>query len=99
MSNLNKVLAEMIEAGDLETAAAVARQKRDKLLLEVDAHGSVYRMELERPEGETFKSWLPVLEKLASVFEGPWAVYRRALLDVPQQEGFPGVIEWPEKPE
>jgi hypothetical protein len=25
--------------------------------------------------------------------------YRQALLDVPQQAGFPDTIEWPEKPE
>jgi hypothetical protein len=28
-----------------------------------------------------------------------WAVYRQALLDVPQQEGFPYSITWPVKPE
>ena len=26
------------------------------------------------------------------------ATYRQALRDVPQQEGFPGTIAWPEKP-
>lgn len=28
-----------------------------------------------------------------------WADYRQALLDVPQQEGFPETITWPTKPE
>jgi len=28
-----------------------------------------------------------------------WAAYRRALLDVPQQEGFPINITWPTQPE
>jgi hypothetical protein len=28
-----------------------------------------------------------------------WAVYRRALLDVPQQDGFPNVVVWPTAPE
>ena len=28
-----------------------------------------------------------------------WAAYRRALLDVPQQEGFPTDIIWPTQPE
>ena len=28
-----------------------------------------------------------------------WAAYRDALRDVPQQKGFPGDIQWPEKPE
>lgn len=27
-----------------------------------------------------------------------WSEYRQALRDVPQQEGFPEVIEWPEPP-
>lgn len=27
-----------------------------------------------------------------------WADYRQALLDVPQQEGFPYSVEWPTKP-
>lgn len=28
----------------------------------------------------------------------PWAIYRQALRDVPQQPGFPTNITWPEKP-
>ena len=28
-----------------------------------------------------------------------WANYRQALRDIPQQEGFPENIEWPQKPE
>lgn len=28
----------------------------------------------------------------------PWAVYRQALRDIPQQEGFPYTVEWPQKP-
>lgn len=28
-----------------------------------------------------------------------WAAYRQALRDVPQQEGFPETIEWPQMPE
>lgn len=28
-----------------------------------------------------------------------WVAYRQALRDVPQQEGFPSNIEWPEKPQ
>ena len=28
-----------------------------------------------------------------------WAVYRQALRDVPQQDGFPENIDWPAKPE
>ncbi|CCH49639.1 tail fiber assembly protein [Pseudodesulfovibrio piezophilus] len=28
-----------------------------------------------------------------------WQSYRQALRDIPQQEGFPSFIEWPEQPE
>ena len=28
----------------------------------------------------------------------PWAAYRQALRDVPQQEGFPWNVTWPEQP-
>ena len=80
-------------------AAQLARAKRDKLLLDVDAHGSVYRLELEEPTGTNFAAWLPVLKELVAVFSDPWAVYRRQLLDVPQQDGFPAAIIWPEKPD
>jgi len=31
--------------------------------------------------------------------QAEWAAYRRALLDVPQQEGFPADITWPTQPE
>lgn len=31
--------------------------------------------------------------------QAEWAAYRRALLDVPQQEGFPADITWPPQPE
>jgi hypothetical protein len=29
---------------------------------------------------------------------GPWAIYRQALRDVPQQQGFPFNVEWPQTP-
>jgi hypothetical protein len=28
----------------------------------------------------------------------PWATYRQALRDVPEQEGFPWNVQWPEQP-
>ena len=34
----------------------------------------------------------------APVDAGAWAAYRAALRDVPQQPGFPEVIDWPEAP-
>ena len=35
---------------------------------------------------------------LSSDKQAKWATYRQALLDVPQQSGFPTTITWPTKP-
>lgn len=88
-----------LEENDLERAAQLARAKRDQMLKDVDAHGSIYRMGLEEPTGTNFSAWLPTLKKLVAHSSDPWAEYRRKLLDVPQQEGFPAQIDWPEKPQ
>lgn len=40
--------------------------------------------------------WTQVAD--APVDAAAWATYRQALRDVPQQEGFPDNIEWPEMP-
>ena len=37
-------------------------------------------------------------ELLSDVEKQAWRDYRQALLDVPQQEGFPNTITWPEAP-
>lgn len=36
---------------------------------------------------------------LSSDKQTEWTVYRQALLDVPQQSGFPNAIDWPTQPE
>ena len=64
------------------TAAAQVRSQRDQLLLEVDAF-----------VGNPLR-WA----SLSSDKQAEWATYRTALLDVPQQSGFPDVT-WPTKPE
>lgn len=37
-------------------------------------------------------------ESLSEEQKTAWTTFRRALLDIPQQEGFPNTIVWPEKP-
>ena len=70
-------------AEELATAAAAeVRSKRDQLLLEVDAF-----------VGNPLR-WAA----LSSEAQAAWATYRTALLNVPQQAGFPDVT-WPTKPE
>ena len=63
-------------------AAAEIRSKRNQLLSEVD--GFV---------GNPLR-WAA----LSSNEQTAWATYRTALLDVPQQSGFPDTITWPTAP-
>ena len=64
-------------------AAAQVRAERDNRLLEVDAIA-----------GNALR-WA----ELDADTQAAWSAYRQALLDVPQQSGFPHDITWPTKPE
>jgi hypothetical protein len=64
------------------SAAAQVRGDRDGRLLEVDAVA-----------GNALR-WAD----LTSDIQAAWATYRQALLDVPQQAGFPNTITWPVQP-
>lgn len=67
---------------ELETAAAAqVRAERDSILVEV-----------VDPLVSNPLRW----SDLTTETQGAWATYRSALLDVPQQEGFPYTIIWPE---
>ena len=92
--NNDDLLAAMVAAGDVaayvpptqaELAATLSdqlREKRDNLLVELDALvGNPLR-------------WAT----LSAEQQDAWAVYRQALLDVPQQAGFPNDVVWPVKP-
>ena len=63
--------------------AASVRADRDYRLVEVDAIA-----------GNALR-W----DALDADTQTAWATYRQALLDVPQQAGFPHDITWPTKPE
>lgn len=65
-----------------EQLAANARGQRDNLLFEVD---SIVGNPLR---------WASFTTEQQTA----WANYRQALLDVPQQAGFPNTINWPTKP-
>ena len=90
----NVLLAAMALAGDVvayipptqaELDAAKATQvrtERDQRLLTVDAIA-----------GNALR-WAA----LDADTQAAWAAYRQALLDVPQQAGFPNNITWPEEP-
>ena len=81
-----------------EIAAAAARSIRDQLLKDSDASMALDRLGLDVPSGTTFTAWLSFLKGLGNVLTGNIARYRQALRDVPEQEGFPFDIVWPEKP-
>jgi hypothetical protein len=38
-------------------------------------------------------------EAMAEAEKEAWRAYRQALLDIPEQEGYPFSVAWPEKPE
>jgi hypothetical protein len=92
--NNDDLLAAMKAAGDVEayvppTQAELdamlseqLREKRGELLIEVDAIA-----------GNALR-WAT----LSAEQQDAWAVYRQALLDVPQQAGFPNDVVWPVKP-
>jgi hypothetical protein len=62
--------------------AAEVRADRDDRLAEVDAVA-----------GNALR-WAA----LNADTQAEWATYRQALLDVPQQDGFPNTVTWPTKP-
>jgi hypothetical protein len=62
--------------------ASEVRGERDALLVEVDAIA-----------GNALR-WA----ELDSTEQAAWSTYRQALLDVPQQAGFPNTVTWPAKP-
>lgn len=63
--------------------AAEVRADRDDRLAEVDAVA-----------GNALR-WAA----LDAETQTAWATYRQALLDVPQQDGFPNTVTWPTEPE
>ena len=88
-----------VEARDEEAAAKYARMIRNRLLEQSDAEFSFDRLLPEAPSGSSFTAWLSWLRDLADVVKNNWALYRKALRDLTEQEGFPFNIQWPEMPE
>ena len=102
LENVQKTLdAWMTSARNAEYArlAAEVRAKRDALLAETDKEMCLARLGLTSPEGSTFTAWIGFLKTIASAVFGPMAKYRQALRDVPQQEGFPYSVEFPQPPQ
>ena len=103
LENVQKTLdAWMTSARNAEYArlAAEVRAKRDALLKESDARMCIDRLGLSAPASRTNPAdWTAFLAGFADMIAGDWAVYRQALRDVPQQEGFPYSVEFPQPPQ
>ncbi len=82
-----------------EDAAAFARKIRDKLLNETDSRVALDRFNISVPSGTSFTAWLSFLKSLGEIITGAWAIYRQALRDLPEQEGFPFNVTFPVPPE
>ena len=82
-----------------EDAAAFARKIRDKLLNETDSRVALDRFNISVPSGTSFTAWLSFLKSLGEIITGAWAIYRQALRDPPEQEGFPFNVTFPAPPE
>ena len=78
------------------------RAKRDELLAETDKEMCLDRLKLELPEDITTVTLLASVKQfftsLKDIFTSDMAKYRQSLRDIPQQEGFPYNVSWPEKP-
>ena len=88
---------------DEELAAALARVIRNRKLEESDGQLAFDRFGITLPDSITattmLKAFKDLIEGLKSLLNGSWAAYRQALRDLPEQQGFPFNIEWPEAPE
>lgn len=101
MANLQKSqLVEVLQnaynaaclAKDEQAAADAARALRNRLLDLSDKEMSLDRLGLDTSSTFAF------ITSLGKIFSGEWAVYRQALRDLPQQEGFPFDVDWPSEP-
>lgn len=102
MANMQKSqLPEVLEnaykaacaSGDEQAAAEAARALRNRLLELSDKEMSLDRLGLDTSSTFAF------ITSLGKIFSGEWAVYRQALRDLPQQEGFPFNITFPVAPD
>lgn len=75
---------DMLALPRIRPTETAVRQERDNLLRNV-----------VDPMASNFLRW----NGMTAEQQQAWTDYRQALLDVPQQEGFPTNVVWPTKPE
>ena len=82
---------------DYDETAREIRELRNKLLAESDKEMTIDRIVSSLPDNPgSVTAFLPFLKSLLVSLTGGMAKYRQALRDVPQQEGFPYHVVWPE---
>lgn len=96
---MTKAYEEAVKDEDEDAAAELARKIRNKMLTESDKEVTLDRLNLTVPAGNSFTAWLAFLKDIAEMLTGEWAKYRQALRDLPEQEGFPFDIKFPERPD
>lgn len=88
---------------EYDKLSADVRAKRNELLAETDKEFVLDRINLNIPQKVTASSMLNVfkdiLGALGSVCSSDMAKYRQALRDIPQQKGFPYIVDFPNKPQ
>ena len=99
METLKAAYERACEERNEEDAAAFARKIRNKMLDDSDNRMSLDRFGLVVPMGITFTAWLQFFKGLGNIITGEWAKYRKALRDLPEQEGFPFNVEFPIPPD
>lgn len=91
------------QLGEVEIKAwpeGVKQPDRKTLQKTFEAHADEFYAQRarERRDAELKQSdWTQLLDTPPAIRER-WAEYRRALCDLPKQQGFPHQIDWPKKP-
>ena len=83
---------EFVKQKAYDQAASDVRDKRNELLADSDSQALLDRI------AKDATSLDEIAECLRSMHSAEWTAYRQALRDIPQQEGFPFDVTFPEKP-
>ena len=87
----------LVKKKDYDQTAKAIREIRNQLLEQTDKDMTIDRIISDIPrDPSSITAFLPFLKSLITSLSGKMAKYRQALRDVPQQEGFPYNVEWPE---
>ncbi len=92
---------ESAKKNEYKILAAEIRKQRDEMLQESDKDMCIDRLDIKLPENLSATNLLAgmkqFIEGLSNIFNGKVAKYRQELRDIPNQEGFPYKVVWPNK--